>query len=271
MFLDMPLLENLIIGLPSSEHRQNIDRVKFMLTMMQMPDLVDSIDDEEQDLDSTAPGEQDGISKRASLGDVMTNLRHSPRDEEEGQISESADVETFRHTGQSITPRFRPAGESRVDENSTNQGSARTKDPRKIGVHNTAWLMALSHSVRVKLHICRALIANPNVMIMQRPLHHFDEETANDVLKVLRKHIEARGLGYPEDSARERQPRTIFLIPETKTQAQAADVMWCVNSESKSVDVTVPPSGKRIGSKLVDVTLPPSGRRIGGSCLGLFK
>jgi len=89
-----------------------------------------------------------------------------------------------------------------------------------------SWLELLSHSTRVKLHIARALVANPNVMILQRPLHHFNEEVGDQVLDVLRLHVQNRGLGYRDANVQHRRPRTVFFIPDTASQARKADTIW---------------------------------------------
>lgn len=36
------------------------------------------------------------------------------------------------------------------------------------------WLDGLTYTEKVKLHLSRALIMNPEVIVLQRPLHHYD-------------------------------------------------------------------------------------------------
>lgn len=37
-----------------------------------------------------------------------------------------------------------------------------------------SWLDGLTYTEKVKLHLSRALIMNPEVIVLQRPLHHYD-------------------------------------------------------------------------------------------------
>eukprot|EP00913_Durusdinium_trenchii_P029996 g28109.t1 len=45
------------------------------------------------------------------------------------------------------------------------------------------WHDELTYSEKVKIHLARALIMNPEVMVLQRPLHHYDTAMAETVLK----------------------------------------------------------------------------------------
>lgn len=104
------------------------------------------------------------------------------------------------------------------------------KSPKVI-----AWLEMLSHSTRVKLHIARALIANPNVMILQSPLQSFNEEIADQVLDLLRLHVGSRGLGYSDSDVQHRRPRTVLFIADTVAQASKADTVWECDKEKRTV------------------------------------
>jgi len=98
-----------------------------------------------------------------------------------------------------------------------------------------AWLEMVSHSTRMKLHIARALIANPNVMMLQRPLQSFNEEDGDQVLDLVRLHVESRGLGYPDANIQHRRPRTVIFIADTAAQASKADTVWECDREKRTV------------------------------------
>ena len=86
---------------------------------------------------------------------------------------------------------------------------------------------------QVKVHIARAFILNPEVMVLQRPLHHFEATAAELILSVLKKHVAERGLAMPQGNAkRHRRPRTVFFSPETVAQARQADVIWQISKVS---------------------------------------
>lgn len=77
-----------------------------------------------------------------------------------------------------------------------------------------AWLDLLTYTEKVKMHLARALIMNPEVLVLQRPLHHYDYETSRVVMGVLRRHVEEKGLGLPEEGREHRRPRTCCLVCE---------------------------------------------------------
>lgn len=93
------------------------------------------------------------------------------------------------------------------------------------------WGKRLNSVEIAKLHLARALIVNPEVMIMQRPLIHFDDKEASRMEQVIRRHIRNRGLCLAEESIERRRPRTYFATPTTKAEVQAADIIWEVKGK----------------------------------------
>ncbi|CAL1151781.1 unnamed protein product [Cladocopium goreaui] len=63
-----------------------------------------------------------------------------------------------------------------------------------------SWLENLTYTEKVKLHLARALLMNPEVLVLQRPLHHYDANTAKMVLQLLKTHVEERGLAMPAET-----------------------------------------------------------------------
>merc|ERR1712232_789658 len=88
------------------------------------------------------------------------------------------------------------------------------------------WQRRLSYTDRVRIHLARSLIMNPEVMVLQRPLMHFEPPEQQCVLNVLRKHVQNRGIGMAENALSSRRPRTVFTSAETKDQASRADIVW---------------------------------------------
>lgn len=124
------------------------------------------------------------------------------------------------------------------------------------------WQDKLSYTEKVKLHLARALIMNPEVMVLQRPLHHFDADTGMRIFHLLKHHTHNRGLLLPESSSRRRRPRTCFFAPETAAQAKDADVVWQIDDQIKTVvDVTSPGMlGQGVVSRGPSVSAPQSRR-----------
>ena len=89
---------------------------------------------------------------------------------------------------------------------------------------DNSWMESVTYTEKVKLCLARALIMNPEVMVLQRPLHHYNATTAVAMLKLLRAHVEERGLALPEERRTHRRPRTAFFTMENPAQAEAADM-----------------------------------------------
>jgi len=87
-------------------------------------------------------------------------------------------------------------------------------------------LDAISYSEKAKLHLARAFLVNPEVLVLQRPLIHFSHPNQKDVLDLIHEHVRNRGIGLPPETAHLRRPRTVFISVESKEQAKGADVIW---------------------------------------------
>merc|ERR1712050_73533 len=78
------------------------------------------------------------------------------------------------------------------------------------------------------VHLARAFIMNPEVMVLQRPLRNYNEARSRRVLEVMKFHVRERGLALPENQRPHRRPRTMFFSAENSFQAAAADIIWHV-------------------------------------------
>lgn len=94
------------------------------------------------------------------------------------------------------------------------------------------WGKKLNYVEIAKIHLARALIVNPEVLILQRPLIHFDDEEADRVRKVVFQHIRNRGLCLPKETVVRRRPRTLFFSPSSRAEATKADVLWKVTDKT---------------------------------------
>ena len=83
------------------------------------------------------------------------------------------------------------------------------------------WQDQLSSTDRHLIHIARALITNPHVLVLHRPLASLDEDVADRVMKALRSFIKRRGL-YTDQaqgaSAASRLSRTVIFSTSTKDE-----------------------------------------------------
>lgn len=94
------------------------------------------------------------------------------------------------------------------------------------------WLGQLTYTEKVKLHLARAFLMNPEVMVLQRPLYHFSQQAQETVLQMLREHVDKKGVGMPEASIGRRRPRTVFYTAEMEHHEEAADIVWDVEGRN---------------------------------------
>jgi ABC-type multidrug transport system fused ATPase/permease subunit len=95
------------------------------------------------------------------------------------------------------------------------------------------WQKALNYVEVAKIHLARALVVNSEILVLQRPLIHYDEQEGDRIAKVIKKHVENRGLQLAEDSRHRRRPRTCFYTPSTIAEAKdGGDVWWRISDKS---------------------------------------
>jgi len=144
-------------------------------------------------------------------------------DGDEASNGAASDGEGSCSTGKSAT--------SKIGESDSEAGS----EPPEY--RNASWQETLASAERAKIHLARALIVNPEVLVLQRPLIHYDDREAPVVLEVITDFVNKRGICLPEASINRRRPRTLFFSPSTQAQAKKADVVWRLNKGKGQVSV----------------------------------
>lgn len=95
----------------------------------------------------------------------------------------------------------------------------------------------LRSSQKANIHLARALIMNPEVMVMHRPFMHFpaagDEggKTAERIRDVFLEHRDNRGFQMDISDKHLRRPRTMFFTPDSSEEAAIADICWMLPSD----------------------------------------
>eukprot|EP00747_Dinoflagellata_sp_TGD_P106452 gnl/TRDRNA2_/TRDRNA2_169855_c4_seq3.p1 gnl/TRDRNA2_/TRDRNA2_169855_c4~~gnl/TRDRNA2_/TRDRNA2_169855_c4_seq3.p1 ORF type:complete len:193 (-),score=32.23 gnl/TRDRNA2_/TRDRNA2_169855_c4_seq3:54-593(-) len=102
-------------------------------------------------------------------------------------------------------------------------------------VEHEFWSDSLSYTERAKIHLSRALIMNPEVLVLQRPLCHFDRSTGLMMLDALKKHVSDRGYRMSQATVERRRPRSLFLSPTTDEEKELASILWEVRHEDTEV------------------------------------
>lgn len=91
------------------------------------------------------------------------------------------------------------------------------------------WHRRMSNNERKRLHLARALIFNPEVLVLHRPVDEADEGFSNEILNLLREFVDKRGLELDEVEFPKRRPRTVFFTGgEVKEEVckEHADMVW---------------------------------------------
>lgn len=92
---------------------------------------------------------------------------------------------------------------------------------------NLPWCKTLSYTDKAKLHLARAFMMNPEVMVLQRPLLHFNFADQTQFAALIHKHVDQRGIGMTDD-VETRRPRTVFVSLEGESQVDVVkgDLIW---------------------------------------------
>jgi len=97
------------------------------------------------------------------------------------------------------------------------------------------WFEKLNYTEKAKLHLARAMIMNPELMVMHRPLFHFDGAVGRKIMNLIKQHHKNRGLCMPLTTLNRRRPRTVFLTVEKEWQENATDIIWRLDSQTKRI------------------------------------
>lgn len=97
------------------------------------------------------------------------------------------------------------------------------------------WHEVLCQTEKMKICLARALIANPEVLILHKPFRCFGELTKANVMRAILEHIQNRGIGMSQETLFMRRPRTCFYSINHSQDGYLADVVWHVNAQSFQV------------------------------------
>eukprot|EP00929_Paragymnodinium_shiwhaense_P080068 TRINITY_DN41736_c0_g5_i1.p1 TRINITY_DN41736_c0_g5~~TRINITY_DN41736_c0_g5_i1.p1 ORF type:complete len:839 (-),score=137.69 TRINITY_DN41736_c0_g5_i1:136-2544(-) len=106
---------------------------------------------------------------------------------------------------------------------------ARDLEADEDGYHAT-----LCTSDRKRLHVARALIYNPEIMITNMPTRGFDKATSETLLNCLREVVDKGGLALERSSSDARtRPRTCIFTTSHEHEALQADSVLTMGSEDR--------------------------------------
>jgi ABC-type uncharacterized transport system fused permease/ATPase subunit len=101
-----------------------------------------------------------------------------------------------------------------------------SKDDTKGEAYDFTWHKKFSNTDCARLNIARALIMNPECLIMQMPLITFSDELAGKMASLLRLHVVERGLELPPEARAFRRPRTVFFSSSAFERCYDADSVF---------------------------------------------
>lgn len=117
------------------------------------------------------------------------------------------------------------------------------------------WSHLMTDSEMAKMHLARALIMNPEVLVLQRPFRRFSEGQGERkrLMEAIHQHISSRGMCLDPSTVGRRRPRTVFFTAETKSQEEEADIIWTVNVD-KSISMRLGSAAPALTAKLEEAT-----------------
>lgn len=116
----------------------------------------------------------------------------------------------------------------RLLDDTAKEAETNGKDPAKEAAKD-AWAKRFTSTDFARLNLARALVMNPECLVMHMPLITFSDEQAKKTLELLRAHIDERGLELPEEGKKFRRPRTVFFSSSALDRCTLADEVFEVS------------------------------------------
>merc|ERR1719326_1736619 len=91
------------------------------------------------------------------------------------------------------------------------------------------WFNQMNATALAALHVARAFVLNPEVLVLHCPSKHFDPEYTARLLTLLREFVDQRGLEFDEP-VRDRRPRTCFMSTYRMRNVDKADRVLFLDS-----------------------------------------
>jgi len=221
VLLDASIWENLTYGAPDNSDESV---VKGVLKMLDMKNILHHLQLELHGNAAFAENEED-----AEQGINQPN--RSPVE----KISDLSEPLTSRE------PRSRSSRTLSMTQGAAGYMELPALDPQELAADvakessRRQWMEPLTYTEKVKVSLARALIMNPDLLVLHRPFHHFDIGTADSILNVIKMHHENRGACLPAADLTSRQPRCVVFSPETVEQAQQAHILWQIDHIDRTV------------------------------------
>lgn len=95
----------------------------------------------------------------------------------------------------------------------------------------SVWINHSTSTEITAIHLARALVANPEVLVLHRPLLNFDDTSRAKILEILHDYVESRGVELPEAELAKRRLRTCIMSTASKAAALSAAMVLKVEEK----------------------------------------
>eukprot|EP00928_Gymnodinium_smaydae_P029614 TRINITY_DN22256_c0_g1_i1.p1 TRINITY_DN22256_c0_g1~~TRINITY_DN22256_c0_g1_i1.p1 ORF type:complete len:1018 (-),score=208.61 TRINITY_DN22256_c0_g1_i1:56-2692(-) len=213
---DLNLFDNICFG-PSDGQDEHPERVRAIckrlgMTSACMEMLEDQMLSAEADDDVIMPT---GVARKApSLSFDSKQLRKS----KVVKMAHKSDLQTDSE-----------GATSAMNSDVPQVGCPRSAAKRKMQTLKVQSLAQLSMSDKVRMHLARALVMNPEVLVLHKPMAHFDEEHRQHVMNLLRDYVDCRGVEKSPEEFAMRRPRTCIFSVSTHDVSEMADIILNVD------------------------------------------
>jgi len=100
-----------------------------------------------------------------------------------------------------------------------------------------SWMSMLSYTDFARINLARAFVMNPECMILHKPSLAFDDDEAPQIIKLLRQHVDEKGLAI-EGGWSSRRRRTVFFTTASVAAMENADMIYEVSTKKGAVAVS---------------------------------
>lgn len=147
----------------------------------------------------------------------------------------ASSLSRFKRKGERRNPGDAEADLERVEQEllaesdgEAEQGRERLSEKSIVG--SPHWYKELSFSERQRIHLARALIFNPETLVVHRAVDGVDDPDVAIILRLLRGFVDERGVELDRIGHFSRRPRTVFFSggqnSSAKLSASISDEVW---------------------------------------------
>jgi ABC-type nitrate/sulfonate/bicarbonate transport system ATPase subunit len=257
IFWRAPLLHNLAFGLPPHESI-DAERIIKILKLLDLTELIPilrkdiarhmgeladwrELSDSSMENGTSSPRKRLSRAHRASsrrgrsleslFAMPETIISHEPSIKSQRSYRDDIDDGGMTERSEGMSPSS-PIGSAR--DFSSPGSSLSMSQIAAEDLYHSDWIHTLTLSMKMRVHLARAFIANPPVIVLSRNLSVFNHDNSMRMLDVIRQHVDGRGLCMKEGETQHKRPRTVIYTVEDHHKAAKADIVLEGDPKTKS-------------------------------------